>query len=112
MLAGHQVDAAVRARAAVRPVAPHPHVVEALGVARIRKKELAHQALEACALAPLRLCLEEQVVQNLCDARLTHGEKHTVRKSRCCRGAEVRDGSAQREVELPLAGKGRNPHPV
>ena len=112
MLAGHQVDAAVRAHAAVRPVAPHPHVVEALGVARIRKKELAHQALEACALAPLRLCLEEQVVQNLCDARLTHGEKHTVRKSRCCRGAEVRDGSAQREVELPLAGKGRNPHPV
>ena len=91
-LAGHQVDAAVRTRAPVRPVAPHPHVVETLGVARIRKKELAHQALEARALAPLRLCLEVQAVQNLCDARLTHEEKHTVRKARCFHGEMVRGG--------------------
>ena len=91
-LAGHQVDTVVRARTSFRPVAPHPHVVEALGVARIREKELAHQALEARALAPLRLRLEVQAVQNLCDARLTHEEKHTVRKARCFHGEMVRGG--------------------
>lgn len=70
-LAGHQVDAAVRARAPLRPVAPHPHLVKALRVARIREKELAHQALEGRSLAALRPRVEVQAVQDHFDARLT-----------------------------------------
>ena len=61
-LAGHQVDAAVRARAPLRPVAPHPHLVKALRVARIREKELAHQALEGRSLAARRPRVEVQAV--------------------------------------------------
>ena len=114
-LAGHQVDAVVRARTPVRPVAPHPHLVEALGVTRVREKELAHQALEGRALASLRPCVEVQAVQDLFDARLTHGEKHTVRKARRCRET-ARDGAvaAARSGSLSRLrpGKGRNPHPV
>ena len=72
-LAGHQVDAAVRARAPLRPVAPHPHLVKALRVARVREKELAHQALEGRSLAALRPRVEVQAVQDHFDARLTHG---------------------------------------
>ena len=111
-LAGHQVDAAVRARAPVRPVAPHPHLVEALGIARVREKELAHQALEGRALAPLRPRVEVQAVQDHFDARLTHGEKHTVRKVGVRRHETTRDGTVSElpglrgTIPIPCAGAG------
>ena len=107
-LAGHQVDAAVRACAPLRPVAPHPHLVEALRVARVREEELAHQALEGCTLASLRPRVEVQAVQDHFDARLTHGEKHTVRKVGCCRHETTRDGTVS-EPHRP--GRGMIPIP-
>ena len=109
-LAGHQVDAAVRACTPLRPFAPHPYLVEALGVARVREEELAHQALEGCALASLRPRVEVQAVQDHFDARLTHGEKHTVRKVGLHRHETRRDGTVSEVpgprgmIPIPCAG--------
>mgnify|MGYP000847139625 FL=1 len=72
-LTGHEVDATVQSSAPAGPVGPHPHLVEALGVAGIRQEELAHEALEARALATLGPRLEVQVVQDRADALLAHG---------------------------------------
>ena len=109
-LTGHEVDATVRSSAPAGPVGPHPHLVEALGIARVREKELAHQALEGRALAPLRPHVEVQAVQDHFDARLTHGEKHTVRKFGLHRHETTRDGTVSEvsglrgTIPIPCAG--------